>query len=79
VARKELKTFIGEISITTEHSPVGLEAQNWSRVPTANENSGQMQKTRTEDEGPITAPFCVGNGRNGVSVADGALKYKQIN
>jgi hypothetical protein len=65
--------------LTDTHSPAGLGARNWSRVPKVSENGGQKQRTRTEDEGPITAPFYVENGRNGVAVVAGGLKYIKIN
>jgi hypothetical protein len=37
-----------------------------------------MLQIRTEDEGPIIAPFYVENGRNGVSGEPGGLKHKQM-
>jgi hypothetical protein len=37
-----------------------------------------MLRIRTEDEGPITAPFYVENGRNGVWEVPGGLKHKQV-
>jgi hypothetical protein len=36
-----------------------------------------MLQIRTEDEGPIIAPFCVENGRNGVSGVPGGLKHNK--
>jgi hypothetical protein len=53
-------------------------ARNLSRVPKLNGNGGQKPRTRTEDEGPITAPFCVENGRNGVAMVAGGLKHIEI-
>jgi hypothetical protein len=73
------KTFMGGGYVIATHSPAGLDARNWSHVPTVNENGGQMQRTRTEDEGPITTPFYVENVRNGVAVVAGGLKYIKIN
>lgn len=48
-------------------------------MPGADGNVDQTQKIRTEDEGPITAPFYVGNGRNGVVGVVGGLKHININ
>ena len=59
------------------YSPASQGARNWSRVPKWDENGGQMLQIRTEDEGPIIAPFYVENGRNGVSGVPGGLKHEQ--
>lgn len=37
-----------------------------------------MLQIRTEDEGPIIAPFYVENGRNDVSGVPGGLKHKEM-
>jgi uncharacterized protein YfaP (DUF2135 family) len=63
---------------TCSYSHVSLGVRNWSRVPKLSGNGGQMPQTRTEDEGPITAPFCVESGRNGVAEVAGGLKNIKI-